>query len=88
MANYGSTDYWLYYGRYGSQDTIRYVHWRSTGAYGGDFTETNGSWCDFYYPRHSPYKNIPSDDKINTLNMYWTGGYTDRTWALYEIILD
>ena len=69
------------YGRYNDTDIIRYTYWRKDGNKGGDATETN-DWNHFYYPRHYPYKNIPTSEKIHSLAYYWDGAYADKIWAL------
>ena len=71
-------------GRYEPKDTFRYVHWRSNGTLYNDYTERT-DWWTYYNPRHYPYENISTGDKINDLGNYWTGNGTDRIWALYFI---
>ena len=71
----------FFHGRYESQDTIDFICWRSNGTFVYTITEDNSYWDWLYYARHSPYPNIPTNEKIHSLRFPWTGNDQDRIWA-------
>ena len=80
LADYSNNDSWVhfnYHKKYNSEDVITTIHWTHFGNIGADITENKG-WNDFYYSRHYPYKNIPTDEKIYDVWYIWNGSYTDR----------
>ena len=67
------------FGRYTpSRDLIHYQSWRYNGAQLIDWTNHNGDWGLFYYPRRQ--QNIPSNENIYDLKYIFYGSGTETLW--------